>query len=68
MAIPILIYKVSLVPCEIPKKYVQEVNITVFRLIWGSKWERVVRSKLCNDIQNSGANMIDMKTYILALQ
>ena len=68
LVVPILIYKVSLVPCEIPKKFIQEVNKTIFQFILGSKWERVARSKLCNDIKNGGANMIDIETYIIALQ
>ena len=68
LVVPILIYKVSLVPCEIPKKFIQKVNKTIFQFIWGSKWERVARSKLCNDIKNGGANMIDIKTYIIALR
>ena len=65
---PILIYKFSLVPCEIPKKFIQEVNEMMFQFIWGSKWERVARSKLRNDIKNGGANMIDLETYIIALR
>ena len=68
LVVPILIYKVSLVPCEIPKKFIQEVNKTMFQFIWGSKWERVARSKLCNDIKNGGANVIDIETYIIALR
>ena len=68
LVVPILIYKVSLVPCEIPKKFIQEVNKTIFQFIWGSKWERVARSKLCNDIKNGRANMIDIETYIIALR
>ena len=68
LVIPILIYKVSLVPCEIPKKFIQEVNKTIFQFIWGSKWERVARSKLCNDIKNGGANTIDIEPYIIALR
>ena len=68
LVVPILIYKVSPVPCEIPKKFIQEVNKTIFQFIWESKWERVARSKLCNDIKNGGANMIDIETYIIALR
>ena len=68
LVVPILIYKVSLVTCEIPKKFIQEVNKTLFQFIWGSKWERVARSKFCNDIKNGGANMIDIETYISALR
>ena len=68
LVVPILIHKVSHVPCEIPKKFIQEVNKTIFQFIWGSKWERVARSKLRNDIKNGGINMIDIETYITALR
>ena len=68
LVVPILIYKISLAPCEIPTKFIQEVNKTIFQFIWGSKWERIARSKLCNDIKNGGANMIDIETFIIALR
>ena len=68
LVVPVLIYKVSLVPCEISKKFIQKVNKTIFQFILGSKWERVARSKLCYDIKNGGANIIDIETYIIALQ
>ena len=62
LVVPILICNVSFVPSEIPKKFIQEVNKTLFQFFWGSKWERVARSKLCNDIKNGGGNMIDIET------
>ena len=39
LIVSILIYKVSLVPCKIPKKIIQEVNRTIFQFIWGSRNE-----------------------------
>ena len=35
--------------------------------LWGSRWERVSRQKLCNDINYEGAKMVDMDDYIILL-
>ena len=39
LVIPILTNKLSFLPIEIPKKFIQELNKTLFHFMRGSKWE-----------------------------
>jgi len=63
-----LTYKASLVPCAIPNKFLQKLNLKLFRFLWPSKWERVARAKLYNTIEEGGINMIKVENYIKSLR
>ena len=47
LIIPKIIYKVSHLPIFLPDNFVNELNQILFRFIWGSKWEKISRLKLC---------------------
>ena len=59
---------VRLVRCETAKKIIEKVKNTIFQFIWGSKWERVAKNKLSNDIKNDDANIVDLETHIITLR
>ena len=40
LIIPKIIYKVSHLPIFLPDSFVNELNQTLFRFIWGSKWKK----------------------------
>ena len=40
----------------------------MFRFIWVSKWEKIGKSQSCGEMEQDGANMIDIKQFILALK
>lgn len=67
LIIPTLIYKVSVIPITLPETFLRQLKRTLFTFIWGSQWERVKRTKLCSNITDGGANMIEIDTYLLAL-
>ena len=68
MVTPKLVYKTSNLPVTSSDSFIKQVNQSLFRFIWGSKWEKMRRSQLCCDIEEGGAKMIDIKQHILALQ
>ena len=67
LIIPKIVYKASLLPIHLPEKFVKELNKLMFKFIWGSKWEKIGRSKLSCSIEEGGAKRIDIKQYFLAL-
>ena len=68
LLIPQLTYKIMNIPVAIPKKFLNEINRILFTFIWGSKWERVARKTLCGDFHQGGLKMIDLESFITALQ
>ena len=68
LIIPKIIYKVSHLPIFLPDSFVNELNQILFRFIWGSKWEKISRLKLCCNIKEVGANMIDIKCHMLSIK
>ena len=68
LVIPTLTCKLSLLSIEIPKKFNQELNKTLFHFIWGSNWERISRLKLGRSLGDDGANMLNIDSYFLALR
>ena len=70
LVIPILTLltrKLSLLLIEISKKFIQELNKTLFHFVWGSKWERVSRLKLCRSLLDGGANMLNFLQIIIMM-
>ena len=67
LIIPKIIYKVSHLPIFLPDSFVNELNQILFRFIWGSKWKKVFRLKLCCNIKEGGANMISIKCHMLSI-
>ena len=63
-----MIYKVSHLLIFLPDSFVNELNQMLFRFIWGSKSEKILRLKLCCYIKESGANMIDIKCHMLSIK
>ena len=68
LIIPKIIYKVSLLSIFLPDSFVNELNQILFQFIWGSKWEKISRLKLCCDFKEGGANMIDIKCHMLSIK
>ena len=68
LIIPKIVHKASLLLIYLPEKFVKELNKLMFKFIWGSKWEKISRSKLSCSIEEGGAKMIDIKQYFLALK
>ena len=68
LIIPKIIYKVSYLPIFLPDSFVNELNQTLFRFIWSSKWEKVSRLKFCCNIKKGGANMIVIKCHMLSIK
>ena len=68
LIVPKIIYKVSHLPIFLPDSFVNELNQILFRFIWGSKWEKISRLKLCCNIKEGGANMIDIKCHMLSIK
>ena len=40
MVITKLVYKASDLPVVLPDTFIKQVNQTLFKFIWGSKWEK----------------------------
>ena len=40
----------------------------IYKFIWASNWEKISRIKLCNVYADGGGQMIDIQSYVLALQ
>ena len=58
LVIPKIIYKVSHLP----------IYQILFRFVWGSKWKKIFRLKLCCNIKEGEANMIDIKCHMLSIK
>nr|CAB3264539.1 pol-like protein [Phallusia mammillata] len=67
LIIPMLIYKVSVLPITLPSAFLRKLKTKMFQFVWGSKWERVKRKTLIANLEQGGANMLDVDTYIMAL-
>ena len=61
-----LIHKTCYLPMHLPEVFIKRLNKLMFKFIWGSKWEKISRSKLCCDIEDGGAKMIDVKQYFFS--
>ena len=62
-----MIYKASILPLIIPKTLITKINKLLFKFIWGSNWEKVIRNVLCNNIESGGAKMLHLELYLTAL-
>ena len=62
-----MIYKASILPLIIPKTLITKINKLLFKFIWDSNWERVIRNALCNNIESGGAKMLHLELYLTAL-
>nr|BAC82624.1 pol-like protein [Ciona intestinalis] len=67
LIIPILTYKLTVLPEIPPQTFINKLKQKLFRFIWKSKWEKINRTKMCTDIERGGAGMIDIETYLLTL-
>ena len=52
---------------SVTSKFRSLIKRFLFTFLWGSRWERVSRQKLCNDIDYEGAKIVDMDDYIILL-
>ena len=63
-----IIHKTSRLPMHSPEAFVEQLDKLTFKFIFGSNWEKISRSKLCCNIEDGGAKMIDVKQHFLALK
>ena len=50
------------------KIWIKQLDKLLFKFIWGSKWKKINRSKLCCNIEDGRSKMIEVKQYFLALK
>nr|CAB3264531.1 pol-like protein [Phallusia mammillata] len=67
LVLPTLIYKISVLPITLPNIFLRKLKTKLFQFVWGSKWERIKRNTLIANVDNGGANMLDVESYILSL-
>ena len=53
---------------HLPEAFIKQLDNLLLKFIWGFKWEKISRSKLCCNIEDGGAKMINVKQYFLALK
>jgi hypothetical protein len=51
----------------VPEKAIKEINKILFAFIWGKK-DRIRRKILCNNVNDGGVGMIDLKSFFEALK
>nr|BAC82626.1 pol-like protein [Ciona intestinalis] len=68
LAIPKLLYKLSVLPVSLPKQFFKEIKRKLFTFLWGSNWERVGRKTLCSNIKEAGLEMIDLEAYAKSIR
>ena len=68
LVVPKIVYKVTNLPVTLPGTFTKELNKIMYKFIWDSKWEKIVRSQLCCDVKEGSGKMIDTKHYVLSLK
>ena len=51
-----------------PQSFIKQLNKVKFRFISGFKWKKISKSKLCCNIEDGKAKIIDVKQYLPALK
>ena len=67
LLLPILVFKILVLPVFSPKKFTKKLTRLFYRFIWGLDWERISRQNLYNGIKH-GAKMVDVEKYFLSLK
>ena len=70
LILPNIIYRALNIPVIMPANYYKLLNKMIYKFIWASNWEKISRIKLrvCNAYADDGGQMIDIQSYVLALQ
>ena len=68
LVVPKIVCKVTNLPVTLPGTFTKELNKIMYKFIWDSKWEKIVRSQLCCDVKEGSGKMIDIKHYVLSLK
>lgn len=63
-----LLYPLTCTPCIPPKRFIKDLNLILFKFIWGGKWERAKRDTRICPIEEGGIGMIHLESYIAATQ
>ena len=66
LIIPTLLFKLSVLPVDVPNAFTTSLNRSLFTFLWGSKWEKVSRKVLISPVAEGGINMMDITSYIAA--
>jgi len=53
---------------HLTETFIKKINQVMFKFIWRSRWEKIERAILCNNIREGRAKIIDIKQYLLALK
>ena len=56
-----------MLPAEIHLPLIKHLNVLIYGLIWGSKWERISRLNLACSVEIGGAKMLYVPFFVLAL-
>ena len=59
-----IIYKASHFPTHLPEAFVKQLDKLMFKFILGFNWEKISRSKLCCNIEDGRARMIDVIIFL----
>ena len=53
---------------HVPNWLINEVNKEFFKFLWKNKRDKICRKVMVNDIQSGGVNMVDVKSFHMALK
>ena len=68
LILPKLVYKIMAVPITVSSCILKNTEKIFFKFIWGSRWERISRLRLCAPFVEGGTNMIDLNSFAHALR
>ena len=68
LLIPTLLYKLSVIPTQVPANFIKKLKRIIYKFLWGSSWERVRRETMICSINEGGVNMIEISAYLTSLR
>ena len=66
LILPKLVDKIMAIPITISSCILKNIEKIFFKFIWGFRWERISRLRLCAPFVEGGTNMIDLNSFALA--
>ena len=61
-----LVYLITSI--SIPEKIIKEINKELFSFLWKYRRDKIARRVQINSLENGGLNMIDLKSYCVAMK